>query len=537
MNFRTMKEIASYVIAGLSIVLTLYVVLFLEPGYYHADCTDTLMWAGASFDAGNFINTDFRYAALMPMGGNLLMWPWIAVFGLGMKAQIAGMVMFFALFVLTIVAICRQLKWNWDTTALALALVLVLTSSSGKMREIFWGHIIYYSLGACLAMAILATALRLRRTLIKNRNRFQRNQIVWIVLLIILTFLSGVNGFQIAAISSVPVFGAFAAQMFLNFRKSATFEKNKANYYTMAVMLGGIGLGILSIAVFTRGITAGYAAAYSTFSEVEEWTENLLSIPTNLFTLMGVYLEGDTILYSGAGMWILLRIIATVTLFGTPIVMLFHYQKIRIVEYKILLLTHHLMAVVILVGWIFGKLNAADWRLSPLVVTAALCCVVAIKELQGIRNLKRVGNLIAIPLGLMMLLIAIHCITIPNQSEENKAIEEVIGVLERADLDYGYATFWNANLITMMSDSKVKVRGVKFEEEGIIPETYQTNQNWYGKSGAHKKSFLLMDTSEYNEFLEMIDNSEKIIEQKQCGDYLILIYEGNIFNGVENAVY
>lgn len=49
-----------------SFLLVLYYVIFVAKGYYHSDCTDTIMWAEASLDAKALMNEDFAYACLLP---------------------------------------------------------------------------------------------------------------------------------------------------------------------------------------------------------------------------------------------------------------------------------------------------------------------------------------------------------------------------------------------------------------------------------------------------------------------------------------
>ena len=90
-------KIASIVLPLLLILLSFAVVVYyiLGPaeGYFHSDCTDTLLWAQASYDSGKLISDNFKYAALLPFGGNLLMLPFIPIFGVSMTTHNIGMVL------------------------------------------------------------------------------------------------------------------------------------------------------------------------------------------------------------------------------------------------------------------------------------------------------------------------------------------------------------------------------------------------------------------------------------------------------------
>ena len=144
--YRVMKILSNASgFAALGIVL--YYIIFISKGFYHGDCSDTIMWAEAMVEGNTLMNPDFRYAALLPFGGNLIMAPFVAIFGYGMKAQIIGMVIFALLFTFTVTFFCKSANLNYSWCSITTAFVLLILCSSEKLREIFWCHIIYYSLG------------------------------------------------------------------------------------------------------------------------------------------------------------------------------------------------------------------------------------------------------------------------------------------------------------------------------------------------------------------------------------------------------
>jgi hypothetical protein len=124
-----------------------YYIIFPSRGYFHSDCTDTILWAQAAYEARSLFNPGFTYAALFPFGGPLLMLPWVGLFGVSMTAHTLGMLAFLILFAAALFFLLRSLGWDSRWTAAALALLLPALSLSDKSREIFWGHILYYNLG------------------------------------------------------------------------------------------------------------------------------------------------------------------------------------------------------------------------------------------------------------------------------------------------------------------------------------------------------------------------------------------------------
>lgn len=529
---QTIREIIATLIGGIAFFLTLYVIIFVEPGYYHSDCTDSIMWAQASYDAGRFVNPDFHYAGILPLGGNLIMWPLVALFGVGMKAQIIGIIIFFLLFLLSVIWLCRQLSFHGNWTSFAVAVILTVLLSSEKLREIFWGHIIYYSLGALLLAAVLASTLRcmkLYEAACAEKESKKRKQYVCFALLAVFCFISAVNGFQILSLSVIPVLAAVAAYVFFDMKTKIGAKSNYSKFFVMLLMAAACVLGIMMTNLFTGGVEAGYEQAFSSFSESENWVNNFLSIFPHFLTLTGVDVTTDLILFSGGGIISLIKIICALVLMIVPVVMLLFYRRFESREYKIVLLAHHFLTLIILVGWTFGKLNAANWRLSPILVTSALCCVIFAKWIYETEKVKRPALLIIIPLVCILAVTSAQLVTVKKQSDENARLEGLAEYLEQQNLQYGYATFWNANVVTMMSDSKVIIRSVEFDDSGVSPLYYQSNQNWYGTVQNYAKYFLVLTGTEYSSYYSKIIAEKPPEDTKQYGDYTILIYNQNIF--------
>ena len=124
-----------------------YYIIFPSVGYLHSDCTDTILWARASYETGEWISPSFDYAAILPFGGNILMLVFMPFFGYSMATHTLGMILFALLLYFASVFFCRSLKMsNIQSSLFAFVLFFVL-STSEKLCEIMWGHIIYYSLG------------------------------------------------------------------------------------------------------------------------------------------------------------------------------------------------------------------------------------------------------------------------------------------------------------------------------------------------------------------------------------------------------
>lgn len=519
------------ILGYVSFFIILYYVIFLAKGYYHSDCTDTIMWAQASYDAKALMNPDFAYAGLIPFGGQLIMLPFVALFGVGMKAQIIGMTVFFVLFVIALVFLCKTMGFHNRWTSVMVTVVLLVVSASEKLREIFWGHIIYYSLGIFFLMIGFALVLKCIKAGDKafKENMFDKKLLLLYVILFIFTALCSMNGVQSLTIFGIPVLGAVIAERFFDFQSNVGDRENLSRYFVIGVLILGMFCGLLLGKVVNGNIVAGYAEAYSTFSESGKWVSNFLDFFPEFFMLLGVRVNSDMLLYSPEGILNLLRILCGVVLLLVPVIMAFLYRKFDEISYKLMIFIHHFLTIFILAGWVYGKLNSANWRLSPIVVTSVWLCVMFVRWIVLNVEYKRLAVLVVVPVLCMMPIVTVDMFTMDKQSKANEELTNLARYLEEQELEYGYATFWQANIITLISDSKVKVRGIKLENNGYKKRLYQTNKNWYEKADGYDRYFVILTRNEYEEYYLGSNSFEKPEEVLSFGNYRIMVYRHNLF--------
>lgn len=521
----------------LVIFLVLYYLIFIAKGYYHSDCTDTIMWAQAAYDAGSLVNPDFAYAGIMPFGGQLIMLPLVALFGVGMKAQIIGMTIFFLLFVMALFLMLKAMKLSDKWISVTIAVVLLLLSSSDKLREIFWGHIIYYSLGVLFLMVGMALVFKCINAEDESINEKSYKEVCillikkqkWLYLLLFIwTIFCCANGMQVLSLYGLPVLGAVIAERFFDLGTNITDKRNLNRYFIAMVLILGMAAGLILGKLVTGDIESTYASGYSIFSDSSKWVDNFLAFFPKFFTLLGVKIEDNMLIYSVAGIFNLLRIICAIILIIIPVIMAFMYKKFEGTSYRIMILVHHFITILILLGWVFGKLSNANWRLSPMIATSAILCVMFIQWILKYADYKRMAAIIVIPVICMSLTVTKDIFIMEKQTPTNAGLNVLAKYLEENDFEYGYATFWYANIITLISNSNVKVRVINLEE-GYNKRYYQTNKNWYEKADGYDKYFVILSQSEYQDEYLKSDSYEKPQETIACGSYIVMVYDHNIF--------
>jgi hypothetical protein len=518
----------------LSLGVILYYIIGPSEGYFHSDCTDSILWANAALESGKILAEDFYYAAILPFGSFIWMVPAVALFGLSMPAQILSMSIFAVLFCAVLAFFFRSMKWGWKWTAAAVFSTVLILSGSEKLREIMWEHTIYYSLGILLVFLLLGLIFRVLDSPWEKGKRSRL--VVWSALLFAVCLGCGTDSFQVLAITVVPALGALALYTFFD-KETPLISWNNGRKYIIAVIviLGSLmGLAILAVITQFGKIDAYYENSYSLWSSVSSWHENAGNFFEHYFSLLGI--ETPAALFSFASVLTMIKLAGALLLLVCPVVLLFQYRRIRDRYTKIALLAHVLLTAVILFGYICGMLSVAAWRLTPFVGSSAVATLLCIKWLICENEIvgKRIGGLIMAVILAFSLVNVKTIVSIPADYGRDDSIYVTLEELEARGLTYGYATFWNAGRATLLSDSKVKVRNINLSASGISPNRYQSSETWYKDKEGQETYFLMLTESEYTTFKATDMYKELLAYQAllstfRSGDYYILVLSQNLF--------
>ncbi|MBR2869482.1 MAG: hypothetical protein IKB88_10545 [Clostridia bacterium] len=505
----------------------LWYILCPSAAFFHSDCSDTIFWAQASYDGKTLFNPEFGYAAILPFGGTLIMWPLVALFGVSMTTHRLGMVIFSLIFFGGIYLLSKALKFSQSLSLTTVGLTALILCSSEKMREIFYEHVIYYS----ISVAIICVLLALYVHFTENFSSYGKKRMIPVCLLIYaFTFMSALDGTQVISCAVLPV--VFAAGCEVLFSKEKLFSKSNIPAYSFCglVMFASI-IGLAALKVQTANLGVGYAEAYSNYSDMGEWLNNFLKLPTQWFELFGVDAAYGMNIFSPESIINLIRIAAALILGIAPVAALIFIGRLDRPS-KLLVYTHFGMTAVIMFGYIFGLLSAANWRLSPIICTAILVCVAGIRAMNPHIVLKRVSAGI---MCVMILLCAVNLKTVtdmPANGVENNHYYPVIQYLKSQGLEYGFSTFWHSQTITVLSDSEVRIANTDINENGVTPCAFQTNKKWFEEQEGVDRYFLLCTLNELATLMQTDDWHYFIdgpIEQLEFDGYVIFVFDNLSF--------
>ncbi len=476
-----------------SVAAVIYYIVWPSAAYFHADCSDTILWAQASYDSASMFNKDFGYAAMLPFGGTMLMIPFIGIFGVSMTTHHIGMVLFSLLLFASVWMLCKTLKFSTPLSFAAVGTFATVLCASAKLREIFYEHVIYYSICIFIICILLSLFIKFKESF--SGAKVSKGFIIIALCTVAFSACSALDGMQVIATGVVPVLFAAVMEIFLNKEQTLLSRESRASVYWCIICGVSVLAGLVMLTMFADGVSAGYAGAYSSYANMNEWLSNLGKFPEFWFSLFGVDAHYGMSIFSLESIINIIRIASAIIIVIVPVIALCLYRKFDFGS-RALILTHFGLSAVIMFGFIFGILSAASWRLSPMICTGVLVCFAVFKSAKGYIVPLRLS---AVMLCILILMSGVSFMNIAqmetNGIEQNEKYR-ISQQLKEKGLTYGYATFWNSQAITVLSDSEVRAANVDVNENGIAPCAYQSNQNWFKEQEGIDEYFVLLSYAE-----------------------------------------
>ncbi|MCD8158642.1 MAG: hypothetical protein LUD77_07050 [Clostridiales bacterium] len=424
----------------------------------------------------------------------------------------------------------------------------IIVSSSTKLRELFWEHIIHYSLGAFLSFILFALAFAFLKHFenngfsfkIKSETegkkkksddlpKYEKYTVILGVCLFLWAFFSAFDGLTTLALSSVPAIGAFALVILFDFKHKIVSKENLSLLYAFIIIAAATVIGTLFLNSASADISTAYGSAYSNIVNSDEWSNNLLKFLQQWTSLLGADYEIGGAITSGKNILAAIKMAGSLVLFLTPVAALFMFPKINRNE-RIFTIFHWLMSGFVLYGYIFGNLSSVNWRLSPIICSAIITDMIVWKAVWSAFNVKRGAVLLAALVAASGIVTTCQIWSMPFDYGRDNDLHKAVELLEKNGLDYGYATYWNANILTLLSSSKVKVRDVNIDEDEPRAGWLNSDGIWFEDQPDRDTYFFLLTQSEYESASErnhvILENAREIISE---GNWVVVVKNENIF--------
>ncbi|HHL39852.1 MAG TPA: hypothetical protein ENJ37_05050 [Deltaproteobacteria bacterium] len=106
---------------------------------------------------------------------------------------------------------------------------------------------------------------------------------------------------------------------------------------------------------------------------------------------------------------------------------------------------------------------------------------------------------------------------------------DVTAFLEAEGASYGYATFWNAGVITALSDWRVQTNQILINAEGLLePYYWLSSRRWYAAENHRGPSFIMLSPGEEIDNEILFTRLGRPARELAHGPYRILAFDYNI---------
>lgn len=495
---------------------------------FNSDTADTLFWAAASRDAHAIASPTFHYNYFIPFGDRLLLRPLISACGLGITAMRISMTVFLVVFSAVAFALFRSLRWSRAASWLSVALILTIASATTKMREIYFGHVLYYSLGTLFLFLGVSCA----PGPLSEEADSRRAQLPQGFLFALCMAWAASCGKPLLLYAVVPVLGAW---LFAQRGFSRSFSMKRDG----AVLLPGVVGAIIGFAVFAflsrNLLPIDYGTSYEGFSPPEQWWSNFGKLPGSWTSLLCSALRNPIPVTGEAWLPVAGQTGLAIVLAIAPIVALFRIRRFSSRE-RMLVTAHWVLSAEILFFWAVGTISDGNWRLCPVVLSAAAVTACLI------RNALTSNDIFAKKSAFWMTgFVVAVCVLIQLQTAflpENRTVwresETLVPSLETIGVSDGYCTdYWFANVVTAISGNRFRLREVEPDEKGgWRGRPYLTDNRWFEPDPKKSRTVFVCYPSE-----EPFAPKDGQVDRSECwqidtrndryAKLVVLVYDGD----------
>ncbi len=536
-NCYKVLEYLGYILFGFGIAAVFYYIWSpLFTAEFQSDTAEMLLWAQQIIEKHTLISPDFSYSYTIPFGGHLILAPFVKIFGVRIISLRAGMSVIALGFLVVFFLFFKEL-FGKKFAPMAAGILTLLLCGVRSMRELFWSHMVFYSLSVFCWMLI---ALLLRQLIIRELSAKKRT--LYLSAVFLLTLFACATGTPMLIYFAIPFFSSMIICSITDFYIPEPEKTNKKQHKqintVLIMMLAAILFGFMLSFAFHGDPMDNYSDYYTVLSKASDWPENLqLLIPRwiNLFT----ELNDETVsLTSAAGVRMSLMIIMALIVIALDVSALFIVRKFNPFE-RFLTFFHWILTMILLFFFCFGTISNYERRLIPIFVSGIITAIIMIRYLlQSSDYLRKINaGLLGLALVFTALIDGISLFALVPDNSLWYEDGSIMQTLVQNGLTDGYSTdFWFANSITVMTGEQIRVREVTTDKDGqLVQKKNQTDIKWYQEDPERENTFLICqewfvhDHPEYLETADKVFRSEFIhpVSKKYIG-YYILFYNRDI---------
>lgn len=521
-----------WVLAGLYLLLAVNLFalgLYLFHGYqtyFHTDSSTKNLLAQEIWETGQFFPRDWNYVNgdLMVVFGHLVIWPLLYFFKNGFALHaVAGLV--FAAAILASVWKLTSLtcEHRWQRVAIV---ALLAGGLSWPMAENVFGQVSY---GVVLLFSVLVLVSGWHAV----RAGERATPLASVGLFVALFFATWSNPQRALISYALPLFVALAANGFWGGPAAETATRMRRALLVCSISGLALAGGFVCSSVVLAMVENSQGAAAARWLDFSGLVRNVVySVNAVIALLGGLPPAGGDVVTLGGAYAALRMVVALAVLVVLPPVLA---RALRAQRPELRFLAVFTCTQLLLILFLFVTTTIPDMA-DPVnsgryLVPSLVLALVVLFSLPLSRESLVTS---AFTLCLFCVLGTNSVVRVGREAlpvrAHNVARMEVLDVLRSKGLHYGYASYWNSGVYTVLSGGDQKVRQVLISNGIPMPMRHLASNRWYEAKAWTGPSFLLLDDAETAAVdwsaMKALTGTEP--ERVQAGSMIAFVYPMNL---------
>jgi hypothetical protein len=537
-----MRESRSASLERLSIYLTAATLLFnlsllawyILIGYqdhFHSDSAAKVLLAKEIFDTGRFFPNEWNYvnSDLFIIFGHLFIIPALYFFPAGFFLHAVSGLILSTLILMSLWFLISDLAIS---SRRKLAIMSVFSAGvSGFFAENLFGQGSYGSVVLICCIVLILTDKLLEKEI--------RGRLVVATLFVIMFSVAFWSNPNRALISyGLPLLGALIIMIVSNGRSN---QKRIIEVLSLAAL--GCLIGVTMHAITLSEVKNVQGASSANWLHIDDVPRNILLTLKGLYAQLGGLLNANISIFAGAGLFSAIRFgLATAVIGASPFILALaintEERKLRLIS--LFATISFLLTFFLQVTTTLPDMSDPIQSSRYLVPGVTFCLLVFLTVRYEWACYPFRALFFSTTLVLLMIsgyqnyfkseLSSSGVLAQPGQVSSTR--QDLIKFLIANDLKYGYATYWNAGVLSVLSDEKIKVRQVHLEGGSPTPMRHLSSNRWYRPSAWEGKSFLLVHNREKHllDWGLMGDFGLRPTQELEQNDFRIYVFDKNIAN-------
>ena len=472
-------------------ILTLfYFIIFCIPTRYQSDDASIMLQLEHYIRSGQFYPDDF-YHGSKTITFTIFSLPFLFFLPTSMWLYLCTLIIYSIFFMICFRQFCKNNKF--DTLPVIIVFSFIFTPFSYFWGFGFWHMAVYgyTSLGFLFLAVLLKKMLidedNIGKTFSKSKFTILRESFIYCAL-----FILGLQNGGDIGLSVAPIFFALILTWFLSSGNARAILNFKYIIIYFVVIIISIALNEY---IFKRYyLETDYLARIMSFTNITIFKDRFLTFPFDWLKLFDALPVEGKPFTSMSSLFFLSRLMLSLLLIAVPISNLLNYGRIRNNTEKVLIWSWFFVAFLTLTLYIFTNAARTPVHLVPKAFFSFILLLFKL-DLFWKTDRRKLVFLVSILILPCWLDGARSVWSTPPTAYRHNIHQRLTNFLLKNELYYGYASFWNAPVITGRSSSRVKVRQIC--PANLSPFLFLSTAQWYDPRSHHKETFLMLTEHEY----------------------------------------